>query len=495
MQDYYEDTPIPPRPARFDEKPQQKPLPRELERLLTLIRSSSALTNADFYVQAGLMADYEDTAVWKRDLVIYFPVYAKLSTAQLRGYFGWRTRWRNGQKTWAPLSFIFMHVYELLHCVGAEDADDALVRLEALEEAYAPAYPALVNYLRRWKRDMVIYYGLSSDAGQRYFADEIALDRHYSALLDNGADEQERFEAIAALSSHRMDRSLFCRERPETARVCVCRVWQALDAYYRRRWKKSAAERFAGAVVSVPVQLFQSAVFFDVHRREERSFTIDGLSSYCCRNGRWMRTAPGLSAGRRSGELGALMQETDRLMRDVFGVGKPLKAKLNKPGLSKIIRQVVEEVTREERRAARARVDLSRLEGIRAKAAQTQAMLLDGVQTEPAPPASTMTMPEVPVSPPAAAVTVSETAPADGSALTPLEHRFLQALLNGDDAAALAREAMTFPGVLADAVNDKLLERFNDIILETADDRITVIEDYENELRSYLLGTDKQERL
>ena len=500
MQDYYEEAPIPPRPARPAEDADAGSLPRQLIRLAALMpgRAADPAGHAvSFYTQAKLMEDYRDQAEWNQDLVAYYPTYRSFSMAQLRGYFGWRTRWRDGTKTWAPLSFIFMHVYELLMCVGAEGPSDALAKLRALYEAYGQDYSALVYYLDLWMPDMAVYYGLEAEASP----DLEAMRRHdaaFAVLAADQAQDEDLYAAICALSSHRLDRSVFCRRYPDRARACVCRVWRALDTYYRRRWKKSACQRLVGTVQTRSYPMFYNAVFYDRRRAQDRTVTLNPVRSWTCRAGRWRITTPSLEVGRRSRELGALMQECDRLMREVFGQGKPLKQKLTKPGLSAVIRKAIEEEARAEQEAARARVDLASLDEIRSRADQTRDMLLDGAseevwpdQAEAQTPASVpdQPQPQAPrreAEPPAPALQAQSAGPADDP-LTDLERAFLQALLCGDDALALARDRKVFPGVLADGINEKLYDRFDDTVLETLDDRIRVIEDYQEELQDLYL--------
>lgn len=488
MQDYYEDAPIPPRPHQAS--PQAETLPRQLERLAALISSSRFASfgrAASFYAQAKLMEDYRDDREWKENVVSYYPTYQSFSMAQLRGYFGWRTRWRQGRKTWAPLSFIFMHVYELLMCVGARGPQDAMAKLEALCQAYGSQAPALVYYLNLWMPDMVIYYGLPLENWPD-FENMRQQDAAFAVLAQGQAQDEKLYEAITALSSYRLDRSAFCRHHPDRARRCICRTWRALDTYYRRRWKKSACQRLVGVVQTWPVPLFYNAVFYDRLRIEDRTVTVDPVRHWTCNGGHWTLTAPSLAIGQRSHDLGGLMQECDRLMREIFAEGKPLKQKLNKPGLSAVIRRAVEEEAQAEQEAARARVDLSQLDEIRTQANQTQEMLLAGRPEEAdVSPQTQTTMPETPPELPQ-----QEPAPpapfADGKdPLTALERAFLQALLCGDDAQALARRHKIFPAVLADGINEKLFDRFDDTVLETVDDHIQVIEDYEADLKETYL--------
>ena len=49
-----------------------------------------------FYEQACFMQDYTDNLPYGGNFERYYPTYADMTDAQLRGYFTWRTRWRAG---------------------------------------------------------------------------------------------------------------------------------------------------------------------------------------------------------------------------------------------------------------------------------------------------------------------------------------------------------------------------------------------------------------
>ncbi|MBR4728195.1 MAG: TerB N-terminal domain-containing protein, partial [Clostridia bacterium] len=130
----YSDEPIRPPAAKQDSA-----LPQPLMEARRFARESDPWRtsgNAIFAAQARMLADYEDDTVFTGTFQRYFPTYESMSDAQLRGYFGFRTRLRQGDTPNAPVSFVYVHVYELLHLIGAKDADDAFRQLQALLSAY-----------------------------------------------------------------------------------------------------------------------------------------------------------------------------------------------------------------------------------------------------------------------------------------------------------------------------------------------------------------------
>ena len=100
--DYYSEEIIPPAPAGF-----QRPaagavvsLPEKLKAMKEMANSydyndrASALV---FYKQGVFAADYEDDYCFRGTVRRYYPTYSALTNNELRGYFGWRTRFRAGQ--------------------------------------------------------------------------------------------------------------------------------------------------------------------------------------------------------------------------------------------------------------------------------------------------------------------------------------------------------------------------------------------------------------
>lgn len=84
----------------------------------------------------------------------YWSTYADMNESQLRFYFRWRTAVRNGEIIPTDLSYIFVHIYELLHLVGAKNGEDAAGQLVRLWKAYRPTYPKLDQYLVPWIADL-----------------------------------------------------------------------------------------------------------------------------------------------------------------------------------------------------------------------------------------------------------------------------------------------------------------------------------------------------
>jgi TerB N-terminal domain/TerB-C domain len=91
----------------------------------------------------------------------YWATYTDMAPGQLKFYFKWRGAARRGEVIRTDLSYIFVHVYELLHVIGAADATDAAQQMERLWTAYRATFPQLDTYIVQWTADL-----LATEVGQ-----------------------------------------------------------------------------------------------------------------------------------------------------------------------------------------------------------------------------------------------------------------------------------------------------------------------------------------
>ena len=71
----------------------------------------------------------------------YWPTYRDMDGAQLRWYFFWRTQIRKDNYLPTDLSYIFVHIYEILNLVEIPDPEQAANRIKVLWQAYRGVYP------------------------------------------------------------------------------------------------------------------------------------------------------------------------------------------------------------------------------------------------------------------------------------------------------------------------------------------------------------------
>ncbi|MDF9841208.1 MULTISPECIES: TerB N-terminal domain-containing protein [unclassified Paenibacillus] len=254
---------VPPKEPRMKSAP---PLPR------TAPSASPAKkeTESEFVQRA---AELEDMTADEAKLVpfkSYWPTYSHMTAEQSRWYFYWRNEVRQGRYPKTDLSYIFLHVYELINGIGWGDPSDGYRQLGLIWEAYRSQYKRLDQYLGSWMADFSFVHklevplslivartrGLSGDLA------EIELLRCLST-----APEQLTFEVLTVMSDYDISKSKFyAGEGKEAAERYIPQVVALIDAYVARKHGARLIEKFPpGPPVMRERYLFRSAVY-DISR-------------------------------------------------------------------------------------------------------------------------------------------------------------------------------------------------------------------------------------
>ena len=370
-----------------------------------------------FTKQALFMEDYEDDVEYHGTFERYFPTYVDMNDRQLRGYFSWRSAIRRGEETpKAPLSFAFVHLYELIGSIGIEHepigrsregltrAEQGFLAIEHFWKTHDDTYPELQRYVTRWLRDYTVWHGLDASYLAPYvnaaFDDALIglteslgswmaatpqkkprkQDARAMALAGTDRPEEERlFAALDTLSTYRPRVSRLYRDRPETLRHVTCSVIAELALYYEKHRKSGLVEDLFGSSQAFPYVMFMNAVFWAGSPHEDTIYEISPCNRYGCAKGRWYHEGF-LTTAKRSSKLGAILRLIDQRLRVAIGYPHPLTKKDAPKYLDKIVAEQIENrLAWEAAREARAvRVDLSQLAGIRAAANATcDSLLID----------------------------------------------------------------------------------------------------------------------
>lgn len=433
-----------------------------------------------FVRQAIRMADYEDTYSYDRDVVRYFPTYQSLTDRELRGYFSWRTKWRRGERTRTNLSFAFLYIYELINQIGVKDPVDGFEKLRVFEREYGALDDGIYGYLKQWLWDYVIFYRL--DPVLLADRPEITFDRYLLSLGEADVHSVEKLmEATLALSAYRLDRSLLYAKEPELAGEVVARILRKVSGYYSSRRKESMCDDYFGPVISVPAELFRSAVFVKPKRQGDFDYVIDPLRSYQCRAGSWTVRCPDAAPG-RSKKLGELVRTIDAMLRERIGGLPEIQPGLSTKWIVKIIDEEIRVCLqkREEAAANKIEFDFSKLGEIRRNASETREKLIVEEDEN-----------ETGEEPVAFGGNDSQTAQREGESdedvrdgLTDGERRLLRCLLYGQSICWVREEGLLL-SVLVDGINEKLYERFNDTVL-LFDTEPELLEEYLDDLREMI---------
>ncbi|MEE0954502.1 MAG: TerB N-terminal domain-containing protein [Eubacterium sp.] len=481
-----------------------------------------------FYRQACMMSAYEDDYVYTGEFNQYFPFYQNMNAEQLRGYFGWRTRLRQGNYTECPASFVFLYLYEIINKIGYEDPRQGLKTLEDVISYYSEAYPRLHLFRTKWIRDYIICYNLPQEDALRYFSSLIGSDESLDTLNHYASKEPEEiFQALCQVAGYQLQKSVFYKKKPEDCIKLIAGIYGRLSDFYQEHYYRTLAQRIFGLKEKYPYRMFESALYLERGTEEDYSYTIGTARTYRRHNGRWTCERY-MSSGSQPTELNAILRESDRQMRDAFDIRPPLKKQMYSPAIQELIAEVIENYKQELAEAARPKVhiDLSRLSGIREDADYTRDQLLEG--TEEAADfgdasENSVSFSDVPAHAPLPkaaqnpdraqasatlhSVSVSnavDDTPAESAedsaagirkapessdtpyALTPDEVSFLKLLLAGKPWQDYTRTSHLMVSVLCDSINEKLYNEFQDTVIDMDNDQPVLIEDYIDDLRSLL---------
>lgn len=90
----------------------------------------------------------------------YWPSYDSMNRQQKNWYFYWRTQVRQSVYLKTDLSYIFVHIYELLSGFGWKNPEDGYNQILALWTNYRDEHPKLDHYLLNWLFDFAQLHNL-----------------------------------------------------------------------------------------------------------------------------------------------------------------------------------------------------------------------------------------------------------------------------------------------------------------------------------------------
>ena len=452
------------------------------EKLPSLLRTARSLENSPnnpwqsresiFIKQAKLLANYEDDYAFEGNVVRYYPTYQALTDQELRGYFSWRTKLRNGDVQQTSLSFAFLYIYELINQIGVASPLEGFQKLKEFRDAYGQLDNGILSYLAKWMTDYVVYYGL--DANLLGDSPQVIFDRSLTVLdLIQEQEEAKVMYALKQLAPKWLSRSKFYAQYQTDCDTVIVRVLRKVSDHYAKHTKRTMVEQFFGKLSQYQVRLFDTAVFCNPLKTRNCEFAVDERCVYRCQNGLWTVTK---HAGplRPSSKLEDLLKTIDAVMREEYAYNHPVKYETETKWLIKLIREEAQALLHE-KKAAEAKkitIDYSQLAKIRQEAAITQDKLTVEEELEDddevAPAQDPAPVPEP----------VSES-PDTECPLSVPEYRLLQCLLYERSTAWVQQEGYMM-SVLTDSINDKLYDVFMDSVL---DDTPALIEDYIEDLK------------
>lgn len=228
--------------------------------------SRPATTESQFVERARELANYTEASADFVKFKSYWPTYGHMTGPQTKWYFYWRNEVRHGRYPETDLSYIFLHVYELINGVGWDTPLNGYEQLSGLWEAYRGTFKRLDHYLGGWIADFSFIHelniplreivvrakGLGGDLA------ELELARCLTST-----PEQLTLPALSLMSDYDITKSKFyAGPGNETLERFVPKVVALVDAYVKRKHGTSLLEMFPpDPPVTRERYLFRSAVY------------------------------------------------------------------------------------------------------------------------------------------------------------------------------------------------------------------------------------------
>lgn len=458
-------------PIYHREKTPEEKLPAPLQAARSLEKGAARMyqnRRSLFLNQAKLLEFYKDDYEGECISHCYYPTYDLLSNRELRSYFAWRTKVRNGDIQPSCSCFAYLYLYELINGIGTGTPVEGLHKMDDFAAAYKEYESSLMNYYTNWRKSYIIYYNLSDSflGGEEREGEEAHM-----AVLDSAQEQTD--DAIAAavkqLAPGWLNRSKFYKTHQTDMDRVIVQVLRRMHQHYSARSKRTFSEQLFGSRETHSVDLFCRAVFCDPLRHENSRYYITDSHYYECRNGYWTETSCFIDGHKRR-KLEDLMKTIDASLRVALNDGKPIKSPSQLKWVTKVIEEEVaallETQKQQEAAAKRVQIDYSALAQIRREAAITQDKLATEEEMEEEAPPAVQPPPPQP-----------EALPGD-CPLDKTQYRLMQNLLYGGDTSWVQREGKMV-SVLLDSINEILYDTFQDAVIEDQQ----VVEDYIDELK------------
>lgn len=210
----------------------------------------------------------------------YWPTYDQMQPGQLKWYLYWRGEVRSERYHDTDLSYLFVYLYELIHGIGWSEPAHGVQLMDKVWHAYRKRYPKLDPYVREWKYDFSLVFGLDIPL----FEPLSKLPRSLSPELRE-LEWKRRFEAepveltwdlVLQLSDYDIEKSRFYTEQGrKDLREYVPKVVALVDGYLAKTTGSKLINHFMPREKKVSRYLFRSAVYD--HDQYGRTATVSIL--------------------------------------------------------------------------------------------------------------------------------------------------------------------------------------------------------------------------
>lgn len=178
----------------------------------------------------------------------YWATYDGMDKSQRDWYFYWRSQIRKGIYLTTDLSYIFVHIYEILNGYGWENAQNGYDQMIALWTNYRKDHPRLDNYLLEWMFDFAQMHKLEYTLPE---GEDISLPYRpiiRDLMIDKHSDDKPLklpFALIDALCDYSLVGSKFYKDGHQVLmQEAIPRVLALADAVLVKKKGKGILETY-----------------------------------------------------------------------------------------------------------------------------------------------------------------------------------------------------------------------------------------------------------
>lgn len=470
----------------------------------TILELNKSPVKRNFYALAQKYADITaEEEISEIPFMCYWPSYEMMSEGQLNWYFYIRTKIRKYEYPKTDLSYIFLYIYELINGVGIQNAEDGLYRMIRTWHGYKNLYNKLNEYLPDWIIDYMDVYKCRSDAVLQLLNDldlSPYISENYIITGYLNTDKVLPIDVIAKLSDYAFYKSNFIIKKPtvegetDDGEPDIEKMFlnglplliRKVDIYMKSEGK-GIFDLYQPEVIHVKGKIpFRSAVF-------EKNLRVDPITSD------YMNFKPLRSF------ITLIIKHYENALRALCRYRGKLRADALQEEVIKVIKSCADEQYAQSRRKETIiTVDKEKLIRLIRESEIIKKMLL-----EPANDESDARMPSVPDDETTADIpddndeeefdeveeTIEETQNDDDDtgrfvrALSDDQRSILLFLIEGGRCGEKRLSGQfrnVFISTEADAVNEKFLEIFGDLLIACENGVWYVMEDYADEINKYL---------
>lgn len=449
---------------------------------------------SNFYRQGMLMANYEDDFAQMVPINKQRPVYYDLTVDQLRSYFSWRTKFRQGKYKPASAAYVYLLASELVCQIGVKDKADGLRQLRLLFAKCVEQKDISIGWQQKHiLQNYLVYYGFPLEEIRPDFDDELMRGEVYHNLLSGEASGQELYKAICCLSAYLPKNNPLLKKEPEKFYELLAQVWQKVRLNPYQLLKLLVGEK-----TTLPVEMFADTVFFSLDPVKDAEIILAPGLVYRCQGGQWSNEVYWPSSRQRQ-LLANFMHEFDRLSRQAFKQGRALKEKELPPAFKQAIMQGIADYQEilAERARPKVKINLASLDQIRADAAETKESLLteeerqlEAEEAEKNTSESNKQASESSAAEEKLAKDIDESAASD-LGLDENEEQLLLALFSGQPYQDFLRQRHLLLSVVVDQINEKIFDEIGDAVIDCDGQKAKIVEDYRSDLAD-LLGIEEK---